>query len=209
MEKIKLKSIISKNPHWELNKQLVRVVGLTECLVLQQLIDLSESAFKRNEIFQPISKMAEEFGLSEFVIKQAISKLKSYGLINVARKSVGFKNFYSVNTDLVLELINGSELKINPLVSKKLTKSELKINPLVSEKLTHPVSENLTMSELKTDPPLLRIHTNNTELKIDPNNTQLTIDPKNTVPESDSYFYSKLKSDKLDWDELSNFVKTL
>jgi hypothetical protein len=150
MANIKLKKIIGNNAHWTLNKSLVKQLGLTETLVLQHIIDLSESAFKKNEIWQPIHEMADELCISEYAVKQAVGKLKSVGLICVERKSVGYMNFYSVNGDRVMEFISGSgqltsELKSthqsvdgvnNSLVDTKSTHSDTEINSLVDTKST-------------------------------------------------------------------------
>lgn len=118
MAKLKLKKIIGNNAHWTLNKSLVKQLGLTETLVLQHIIDLSESAFKRDEIFQTYEDIAAELCISEYAVKQAVGKLKSAELINVERKSVGFKNFYSVNSEKVLEFVSGS---VNSLEHTKST----------------------------------------------------------------------------------------
>ena len=177
---MKLKKFIGNHSHWTLNKQLVRRLGLTETLVLQHIIDLTESAFKRDEIFQPITEMSVELGVSEYSVKQAVGKLKSLDLINVERKSVGYKNFYSVNSYKVLEIINNSDdslvssnqptSELSPLDDTDSTLSDDEINSLVNTKST--------LSELKTNSQrvencitITNNTTNNTDLKIDTNNT--------------------------------------
>jgi DNA-binding transcriptional regulator GbsR (MarR family) len=149
-----LKKLLGNQAHWNLNKELVRQVGLTETLVLQQIIDLTESAFKKKEIFHTIGQMSDELGISEYACKQAIGKLKSMGLINVERKYVGYKNWYSVNDEVVKQTIEGNnspvdtksthwsvEGEINPLVDTNSTMSDDEINP--------PVNMKSTMSEVK------------------------------------------------------------
>lgn len=183
MAKINLKKIIGNNSHWTLNKSIVRQIGLTETLVLQHIIDL-ESVFKRDEIFQPINEMADELGISEWAVKQAIGKLRSSDLISVERKSVGYKNFYSVNQEKVLEYVSGS---VNQPVSSNSTHQsvghagEVESNSLSDEKqLT--VSCNTTMSEVKSNSQWdenLSAITNNTT-----NNTLPRIDTKNTTAAS-------------------------
>jgi biotin operon repressor len=85
MKKTNLKVFMSKNSYWTINKKLAREIGLVETLVLQHIIDL-QSVFEKTEIFQPVNEMADELGLSEYSIKQAVGKLKSLGLIEVQRK---------------------------------------------------------------------------------------------------------------------------
>lgn len=151
-----LKKLLGNQAHWNLNKELVRQVGLTETLVLQQIIDLSESAFKKKEIFHTIGQMSEELGISEYACKQAIGKLKSMGLINVERKYVGYKNWYSVNDEVVKETIDGNSSPVDTksthwsvegendsLVDTKSTLSDNEINS--------PVNTKSTLSGLKTN----------------------------------------------------------
>jgi hypothetical protein len=177
MPKIKLRPIIGKNAYWTINKSLVRQLGLTETLVLQHIIDLSESAFKRDEIWQPFPQMAEELGISEYSIKQAVGKLKAAELINVKRKSVGYMNFYTVNSELVLELISGSN---NSLVRGNSTHwSDEGSGELENDS---PEREFSTLSESKNHALTgenLRAITNNTT-----KNTKQIINTNNTVHSS-------------------------
>jgi len=189
---MKLKKFIGNHSHWTLNKQLVRRLGLTETLVLQHIIDLTESAFKRDEIFQPITEMSIELGVSEYSVKQAVGKLKSLDLINVERKSVGYKNFYSVNSYKVLEIINNSDdspvssnqptSELSPLDDTDSTLSDDLIDSLVNTKST--------LSELKTNSQRVENYgtiTNNTT-----NNTDPIIDTKNTFTDEYRLKHSRI-----------------
>jgi hypothetical protein len=179
MAKMNLKKLIGNNSHWTLNKSMVRAIGLNETLVLQHIIDL-ESVFKRNEIFQPVHKMADELGISEYAIKQAIGKLKSVDLISVERKSVGYMNFYSVNEEKVIEFMSGSgqptsEMKsthqsVEGVSEMNTTHSEYEINSPVDINST--LSEmNTTHSEYEIDIAITNNTTNNTEQIINTNNS--------------------------------------
>lgn len=179
MAKINLKKVIGNNAHWTINKTIAKQIGLAETLILQHIIDL-ESVFKRNEIFQPIPEMAAELCLTEYSIKQAIGKLKSLELLNVERKSVGFKNFYSVNQEKVLEFMSGSgqlTSELNSTDQRVEGVSELKTTAQrVENELTSEL--NSTLSELKTSSQrvenaiaITNNTTNNTLQKIYTNNT--------------------------------------
>jgi hypothetical protein len=180
MAKLKLKKIIGNNAHWTLNKSLVKQLGLIETLVLQHIIDLTESAFKRDEIWQPIPQMAIELSITEYSLKQAIGKLKSADLINVERKSVGFMNFYSVNSEKVMEYVSGSgnslvdtnstHQPVEGLVDMKSTHSDTEYNSLVNTNST--LSEmNSTHSDIEIGIAITNNTTNNTEQRILINNT--------------------------------------
>ena len=180
MAKLKLKKIIGNNAHWTLNKSLVKQLGLTETLVLQHIIDLTESAFKRDEVFQPYEDIANELGISEYSVKQAVGKLKSAELINVERKSVGFKNFYSVNADKVMEYVSGS---VNSLAHTNSTHQSVEgpehtkstNSAYENDSLAH---TNSTLSEVNSTHSAYEMigaitnnTTNNTEQIINTNNT--------------------------------------
>lgn len=179
MAKINLKKVIGNNAHWTINKTIARQIGLNETLVLQHIIDL-ESVFKRNEIFQPIPEMAEELCLTEYTVKQAIGKLKSLDLLRVERKSIGFKNFYSVNDEKVLEYVSGSGQLTSELdstgqrvegVSELKTTSQRVENESTTE-LNSTLSEVKTSSQrVENDTAITNNTTNNTLQKIYPNNT--------------------------------------
>jgi hypothetical protein len=102
--------------------------------------------------------MAEELGISEWTLKQAIGKLKSADIINVERKSVGFMNFYSVNQEKVLQFMSGS---VQPPVSSNLTHQ--RVGHVSEEESNSQWSENHIAITNNT--------TNNTEQIIDTNNT--------------------------------------
>jgi biotin operon repressor len=180
MKKTNLKVFMSKNSYWTINKKLAREIGLIETLVLQHIIDL-QSVFERTEIFQPINEMSDELGLSEYAVKLAIGKLKSLGLIEVQRKSVGYKNFYKVNEDSVLELANGAEqLTSESNTAHQLVEgvSELDSNDEWVENL--PTSEsNTALSESKTT--ALKVENLRTITKNTTNNELQKIDTKNTT----------------------------
>jgi hypothetical protein len=179
MAKINLKKIIGNNAHWTINKTIARQIGLTETLVLQHIIDL-ESVFKRNEIFQAIPEMAEELCLTEYSVKQAIGKLKSLDLVSIERKSMGYRNFYSINEEKVIEFISGSgQLTSEVNSTHQRVEGVSELNSVSQSVENESTSElNSTYSELKTssqrvenDTAITNNTTNNTLQTILTNNT--------------------------------------
>jgi DNA-binding MarR family transcriptional regulator len=214
-QEISLKKLIGQTAHWTINKDLVRKIGLTETLVLQQIVDLNY-VFKKKEIFQSIGDMAAELGITEYSIKSAIAKLKSLNLIGVQRKSVGFRNFYSVNFNSIKELMDSesfdefikcnktsdntsSELKVRLGNETIILNSELKYD-MGELNSTHQISEVIpTFGEMKTTHSDVEINslsvendiaiTNNTS-----NNTKKNTSTNNTVhstPGSEKLFVSR------------------
>jgi biotin operon repressor len=99
-----LSKTIGKNSYWSLNKQLVRNLGLEATLILQHIIDLQD-VFKKNEIFQAQPAMAEELGITEYAVKNRIVELSKGGYINIVKKGVPCKNYYSTNDDKIIDII--------------------------------------------------------------------------------------------------------
>lgn len=100
-----LNKTLGKNAYWALNKQLVKSIGLEATLILQHIIDL-QSVFKKEEIFQSQPDMAKELGITEYAIKNRIVELSKAGLINVIKKGVPAKNYYSINEDKIIEILD-------------------------------------------------------------------------------------------------------
>lgn len=158
LKKKLLSKTIGKNAYWTLNKELVTHLGLESALIIQHIADLME-VFNVDEIFQSQPDMAKELGITEYSIKNRIPELVKLGLINVIKKGVPCKNYYSTNdseifsfiangldstkpTDLPVDLNDGLEstdsgVENDGLVDTKSTDSEYEINSqLVSNQPT-------------------------------------------------------------------------
>jgi biotin operon repressor len=102
-----LSKTIGKTAYWSLNKEMVKSIGLESTLILQHIIDLQE-LHKRDEVFQSQPDMANELGISEYSVKNKIVDLTKAGYINVVKKGVPCKNFYTTNDDKIINiLVNG------------------------------------------------------------------------------------------------------
>lgn len=102
-----LSKTIGKTAYWSLNKEMVKSIGLESTLILQHIIDLQE-LHKRDEVFQSQPDMANELGISEYAVKNKIAELTKAGYINVVKKGVPCKNFYTTNDDKIINiLVNG------------------------------------------------------------------------------------------------------
>jgi len=158
LKKKLLSKTLGKHAYWTLNKSLVQSIGLESTLILQHIIDLQD-AFDKDEIFQSQPEMAKELGISEYAVKNRIPELIKLEIINVVKKGVPCKNYYSTNDAKIIEiLLNGldstkstdlivdsndelkstdSDTEINLSVDTKSTDSDSEINPqLVSNQLT-------------------------------------------------------------------------
>ena len=166
-----LNRTIGKTSYWSLNKQMVKSIGLESTLILQHIIDLQE-VFKKDEIFQSQPDMSTELGISEYAVKNKIAELSKSGYINVVKKGVPCKNYYTTNDDKIINiLVNGldhtkstdlpvdqlSEYEANGLDHTKSTDltisnqptSDTEIVPTISKNTEEEYSKNTTVSYTK------------------------------------------------------------
>lgn len=170
-----LSKTISKNAYWALNKQLVRNLGLEAALILQHIIDLQD-VFKKNEIFQSQPNMAEELGITEYAVKNKIVELSKAGYINIVKKGVPCKNYYSTNDEKIIDiLVNGLDgVKSTDLLGDSV--SDVETDVPVDTKSTDLESSNQLTSEVE----IVSTITNNTT-KNTTNNTdepEITYSPQ-------------------------------
>lgn len=108
-----LKKLISNKSHWTVNKHLAKEIGLETTLILQHLIDWSDY-HNKNEIFQTYEQIQNELGISAHSVKRVgIPKLKELGFISVSRKGVGFKNHYTIHTNVILDFLTRPTSEVN------------------------------------------------------------------------------------------------
>lgn len=103
---MKLKQIIGNQAHWNLNKDLVKKIGLTETLVLQHFIDLSDSFFDNGWFYQQQDRICDDLSIKVDKLRDVISRLKRFGVISIERRGMPNKNYYKVNPEKVMEIIN-------------------------------------------------------------------------------------------------------
>ena len=125
LKKKLLSKTLGKTAYWTVNKELVKFIGLESTLILQHIIDLQD-AFEKDEIFQSQPQMAFELGISEYSIKTRIPELVKLGLVNVIKKGVPCKNYYSTNDEKIIKiLLNGlDDTKSTDLLVDLNTKME-------------------------------------------------------------------------------------
>jgi biotin operon repressor len=176
LKKKLLSKTLGKTAYWTVNKSLVKSIGLESTLILQHIIDLQD-VFEKDEIFQSQPEMSKELGISEYSIKTRIPELIKLGLVNVVKKGVPCKNYYSTNDSKVIEiLLNGLEdtkstdLLVDSNDELKSTDDELKSTDSDSE-----INPQLVSNQPTGDVEIVSTITNNT-----PNNTNEELLTNNT-----------------------------
>jgi hypothetical protein len=128
---------LTSSSYWTLNKDLCRNIGIQNTLLLQHFIDLQYKLFGGKEFYQQQDRIQEELGLKEWSVKQSINFLLKENLISVEKKGIPAKNWYLINEEKLLSIINSktsNKSGENHLTStdnstsqrKELNKKELK-----------------------------------------------------------------------------------
>ena len=105
---------LSNDTFWTINKYLANKIGLEETLVLQHLIEFTKH-HKRNEIFQTYEQIMSVLPITEYKLKQCIKTLKELGIISVERGGIGYKNYYTLHSEVIDDILNQSD---EPLTSE-------------------------------------------------------------------------------------------
>jgi biotin operon repressor len=209
------KKLMTKGAYFPVNKHLAKQLQSNDAaILLQHFIDL-QYLFKGREFFQQMDRLAEEINVSEYKIKECVKYLKEQGLITVEKKGMPSKNYYTINFDVLEELMSRpltSELKTEPQVGdiqwdENEPTSELKTEPQVSSNTNHKWDENEPTSELKTEPHIQEYNIQDLKTRYDQqelinNNDPSTWEDQDTAPE-------KIESNKISSGEIKIINKLL
>lgn len=168
LKKKLLSKTLGKTAYWTVNKELVKSIGLESTLILQHIIDLQD-AFEKDEIFQSQPQMSNELGISEYSIKTRIPELVKLGLVNVIKKGVPCKNYYSTNDDKIIKiLLNGlDDTKSTDLLDDSNTKVKSTDSEVNSTDSEYEINPQLVSNQRTSDTQMVSTITKNTPNNID------------------------------------------
>lgn len=104
-----LKNILGNDSYWSINKTIAKKIGLEETVLLQHMIDITAYKNMGDEFYQQMNRLSKELGLSERKIGNHIDKLKNLDLISVTKKGIPAKNYYTLNSDNIIELLEDND----------------------------------------------------------------------------------------------------
>lgn len=121
---MKLLKLLSNNGFISCNKAIARLLGLTEAILLGELCSISEM-FGGEEFYFSQEKISNDTTLSEYQICNALKHLKEEGVLNITKKGLPCRNFYSINENKVMELLDSetSSQKIKEQTPEKFMDS--------------------------------------------------------------------------------------
>ncbi len=161
-----LLNVLGTDAYWVLNKKLVKHLGCDTTLLLQHFIDLQFKLFDGKEFYQQQDRISEETSLGEHVIRECVKKLNTFGILKIEKKGLPAKNYYYINQDIVMDMLNGVVHQANrtstphepmdghqkPMDGHQVTSCGQNIEQPVVTEPDNQWSENLTTSSHKIRP---------------------------------------------------------
>lgn len=105
---MKLLKLLSNTGFISCNKAIARLLGLAEAILLGELCSISEM-FGGEEFYFSQEKISNDTTLSEYQICNALKHLKEAGVLNITKKGLPCRNFYSINEDKIAELLDSDK----------------------------------------------------------------------------------------------------
>ena len=117
-----MKHLLSSTAFIVLNKQLARQVGLNEAILLADLISKEEYFIAKGMtdgwFFNTEANIEQDTTLNSYHQRKCLKTLKKAGLIEVKRKGIPAKQYFKINEEQVLQILNNLSDK-NPTTINK------------------------------------------------------------------------------------------
>ena len=137
-----MKHLLSSTAFLVLNKQLAKQIGLHEAVLLADLISKEEyfiaNGMTDGWFFNTLDNIEADTTLTPFMQRKCLKTLKKHKIIEVKRKGVPAKNYFKINEQQVVKILNN-------LKSKKCTT----INKNKETIITNKYFNRPTLEELK------------------------------------------------------------
>lgn len=102
---MRILKLLSNTGFISCNKSIARLLGLIEAVILGELCSISEM-FGGDEFYFSQEKISNDTTLSEYQICNALKHLREAGVINITKKGLPCRNYYSINEEKVIELLD-------------------------------------------------------------------------------------------------------
>ena len=128
--------LIASSNFITVNKDLIKLLGIDEAIILGELASEYDYWSKRDELqddyfYSTIENIENNTTLSEHKQRKALNKLKSLNLIDIKIKGIPAKRYIKINEEQVLKILNIQFLKnsgTSPLKVKELDIQKFKGN---------------------------------------------------------------------------------
>ena len=123
-----MKHLLSSTAFLVLNKELAKQVGLKEAVLLADLISKEEyfitNGMTDGWFFNTEANIEQDTTLNSYHQRKCIKTLKEKGLIEVKRKGIPAKQYFKINEEQVLQILNNLSDKKQTTINKN---KEIKI----------------------------------------------------------------------------------
>ena len=117
-----MKHLLSSTAFIVLNKELARQVGLKEAVLLADLISKEEyfiaNGMTDGWFFNTEANIEKDTTLNSYHQRKCIKVLKDKELIEVKRKGIPAKQYFKINEQQVLQILNNLSVKKQPTINK-------------------------------------------------------------------------------------------
>lgn len=136
MDNKTIASLLSSDGYIQVNKELIKSVGLAEAIIVGELCAeynywQINNLLEDDMFYSTIDNITLNTGLSEYEQRKAIKHLVELGILTVTKKGIPAKNYFKFNFDLLCNFLSTSPLKIKALDVENLqinNNKQIKIN---------------------------------------------------------------------------------
>lgn len=136
MDNKTIASLLSSDGYIQVNKELIKSVGLAEAIIIGELCAeynywQINNLLEDDMFYSTIDNITLNTGLSEYEQRKAIKHLVELGILTVTKKGIPAKNYFKFNFDLLCNFLSTSPLKIKALDVENLqinNNKQIKIN---------------------------------------------------------------------------------
>lgn len=112
-----LLKLLASDSFITVNKELIKLLGLHEALILGELASEADYWQKNNGLtndgyfYSTVENVESKTTLSEHYQRKALKKLKELGIIEYTRRDIPAKRYIRLNEGALIDLMNSSETK--------------------------------------------------------------------------------------------------
>lgn len=128
---MRITSLLSTSKYFIVNKDLIKILGTEEAVVLGELINERDYWESREQLeddwfYSTIENIENEIGYNEYKQRKILKSLESKGILEVKVKGMPAKRYIRINEENLLSLLNVQFLKNSRTSSLKIKEQEPK-----------------------------------------------------------------------------------
>jgi len=192
-----LSSLLSSSSYIIVNKDLIRILGINEALLLGELCseyvywENRQELVDDNYFYSTRENIQANTGLTPHYQRLALKTLISNGIISTKQKGIPCKTYYKLHEDKLMECFKKAKI-VNE-------------DPVVNDMNNKTSIDETTSNEKSEQQDIKAVNTNNNNINNNKNNNLILSYPENTntnIDKIDRYDYEKLFKKNIEYDIL-------